>query len=258
MKKINFFFVFLLLVLLFNVLNIDAAAGDNLRESISDTKDKVDDTRDKIEDIKDGNVDEDKQKWDYLAEEWPKIFLKNSFIAMVDSFFSKINFVFLFLMNVNYSFSFSFLFIVMLWFFLVFNIAYLLKSTTLFDKWISWILSFLVVALIGQGGFFYNSVEWSGLLFNLIVKFVHYGVFAGFAFIIIMYLLFYSSEKICRDIRAYFIKKNRRIKQSLREEDEMLFHMLTSGMYKAITGKEKKYKRHSSDEAWEHWINRNS
>jgi len=85
------------------------------------------------------------EKWDYLGQEWKKILLKNSAIAALDNFFTKISIVFKILFGAPYSMSLILLGIIFLWF------VVFLDAGKLINSW----------GIMGTGGLAYLA---SGLL----------------------------------------------------------------------------------------------
>ncbi len=74
----------------------------------------------------------EERKWEFLSEQWKEILLKNRFISKIDSFFTKINFIFVFLMSRNYSLSLELFFVFLIWLFTLLSLyAY---SSYFFDN----------------------------------------------------------------------------------------------------------------------------
>lgn len=221
--KRRLFFI-LICLLLFGSLVVRA----DLQQDVESNVQKIEDTQKKIEDI--GSV-----KWDYLGKEWKNIFLKNKVISTIDAFFTKVSVIFEILIGIKYSFSLAFFFIVLVWFYLLFNLSYLMK--TFFSKGISWVLSFLILLIFARIGFFPKVSYWAGKLFVALGNFINILPLLILVFVLIIWFLSYYCENFIRMIKYYFIKKTRQLREQQRRIDETLLHTTVQGLMNAFTRK---------------------
>ena len=119
MKKLGVIFFILICFLFFGNLILGANLIDNVDSGIQ----KVEDTKNKIDSVTDGST-----KWDYLGNEWKAMFLKNKIISVIDSSLTKVSFIFEVLIGEGYTFSIAFFFMILVWFYLLFNLNYLSKT----------------------------------------------------------------------------------------------------------------------------------
>ena len=97
-----------------------------------------------------GGIEKVSSKWDYLGEEWKNILLKNEFVSAINSFFEKISFIFVFLFGEPYSLSLTLFVIIIIWFYLFFQLSQILRDFVAFSSGISKIISFGVVTILAQ------------------------------------------------------------------------------------------------------------
>lgn len=236
---------------------------------LEEAKKNVEDFTEKIKETKDGS----------FFGKWKQNLLGMKPVQVIDNFLSEISIVFRVLMGMDYNFSLAFLFVFFVWFYLIFNIAYLLRATSIFAGGISWIISFAIVLIFGQIGFFPKVVEWAQLLFLTLLKFVNFVIIAAILFAFIILISFFFFENLFSLMRDYYQNKVKKIKKRIDEGDRALFHNLVSGLSnifnkdskKLNTGykkarqvyeQTKKPKKNNSDkkqrEAMEHYIDSNS
>ncbi|MFH1801721.1 MAG: hypothetical protein ABH804_02740 [archaeon] len=221
MKKLGVLFLLLVLSSFF----CNFVFAENLQEKIEGAEEKIETARESAE-----------SKWDYLSKEWKNIFLKNKFVSAVDGFFSEISIIFDILIGTGYTFSFAFLFILIVWFYLFYNLAYLLRAISLFPRGVDWILSFVIVVLFGQIGLYLKVVDWAGLLFSTLLKFIEFMFIAIILLVIILGILFYFFENFFKVVRSWYEKKIGQFKEQQRKEDDALFHMLVRGLSNIFIG----------------------
>ena len=126
---------------------------------------KVSDIKDKVDDLKNPNSQAYwEQQVGYLGVEFPKLLLKNPYIAAVDSFFQKISIVFRILFGMSYSLSLTLLFVIAFWFFFSFNFYGAIKATGLLNGGLNFISGMLVSVILAQTGFFKALVILCGTL----------------------------------------------------------------------------------------------
>ncbi|PIN90317.1 hypothetical protein COU60_01855 [Candidatus Pacearchaeota archaeon CG10_big_fil_rev_8_21_14_0_10_34_76] len=129
----------------------------------------VQDTAEGIQDLA------EKEKWDYLGEEWKKKFLENKFIAGIDGIFTKLNGFFKVLFARDYSFSIEMLFAFMIWL-------------------------FTLISLIGYAGGWFKE-GWQSLLAGIggTILLAHVGVF-NFISSFMFKLIFYGAGTLWRSL----------------------------------------------------------
>ena len=89
-------------------------------------------------------------KWDYLSQEWKKILLENKYTSALNSFFTKISFVFVFLFGQPYSLSLTLLFIIIFWFYFFLMFGGIFKNYSSFSPAISYVLAFALSVVASQ------------------------------------------------------------------------------------------------------------
>ena len=94
--------------------------GEILLESGLLSEEQLQEGVEKVEDIKE-KLEEG--KWDYLGKEWKEILLKNKFVSVIDSFFTKISIVFKILFGEPYSLSLTLFLVIILWFYFFFKFS---------------------------------------------------------------------------------------------------------------------------------------
>ncbi|MFH1607707.1 MAG: hypothetical protein ABIA78_01090 [archaeon] len=244
MKKIGVL-IFLCLLLFAQVVYAQDAL-DRLEEGVEGIEEGKKNAEDFVEKIKDTERDS-------LLEKWKQSLLSKKPIQVIDNFLSEISFVFRVLMGIDYSFSLSFFFIFFVWFYLIFNIAYLLRATSIFAGGISWIASFVVVLIFAQIGFFPKFIEWPQLLFLTLLKFIDFMIVAVILFTLIMLVSFFLFENLFGLMRDYYQNKVKKIKKRIEKEDKALFHNLVGGLSNIFMGSDKKTSRKSRKESSSTW-----
>jgi hypothetical protein len=141
-NKIFIFVVFFLFFLGISLVDSVSDFDDSLRDNLEDVKEGTDKVR--------GLTEEDKwkQKWDYLGNEWKEILLKNKLIFALDSFFTKISFLFFILFAKSYEMSLLLIGIIFLWFFIFLNGARVLQSWGIVGEGIFAYLASLAIVVL--------------------------------------------------------------------------------------------------------------
>jgi hypothetical protein len=181
-KKINVLFLFLIL---FSNL-IYASSLDSVQEKVGEAEEKFDKAKEFTE----------RDKWDYLGEEWKKFFLKNKFFSKIDELCKGINPIFVILLGEDYSFSLTFFFIFIFWVFISLIVFFLFKDYIgITEKnWICFLIGAIVSSLVAQSGayriiaevtfrflFFKGGfLDYFFLFFFLVILFVIFDLFRGF------------------------------------------------------------------------------
>ncbi len=177
-----------LLLILFSSFFISAASdlqdsAEGLKENLENAEDKIDASKELLED----------NTWDYLAEEWKAILLKNSFISGVDSFFRKINFLFFILFGEDYDISLTLLFVIIFWIFFAFNFTIIFRDYSALSEEIAFPVAFFSTLLLVHIGLYRKMAE---LTFKLL--FYKEGVWGWIWFVILLFLmgLVYAANKM--------------------------------------------------------------
>ena len=197
---------------------------------VSNLEDKVEDTKSKVDSIIDGST-----KWDYLGKEWKVIFLKNPIISTINSSLQEVSIIFDVLLGENYSFSIAFFFMILVWFYLLFNLSYLMK--TFFSTGISWIMALLILLIFARVHLFSNVAFWTGKLFLVLGDFISILPLLILVFVVVLWFLFYYFENTMRLFTAWYLKKLRRLRDEQRKMDETLLHTTVQGLMNAFTRK---------------------
>lgn len=224
MKKLGVGIFILICFLLFGNLILGANLVNNVDSGIR----KVDDTQNKINNLKDTNSS-------YFGEQWKNIFLKNKIVSAIDSSLQKISIIFEVLIGEEYIFSIAFFFMILVWFYLLFNLKYL--SRTFFSDGISWVISFLILLIFARAHLFFKVAFWTGKLFLTLGDFIQILPLLILVFVVVVWILFYYFENTMRMFVAWYLKKMRRLRDQQRKMDETLLHTTVQGIMNAFTGK---------------------
>ena len=128
-------------------------------------------------------------KWQYLSQEWPKIILKNKYIAPIDSFFHTISPLFFILFAKEYSLSLTLIITIVLWFYFLFFFYEIFKDFSSFSKSVSLGISFLMIIIIahlkilenisyffiklafGERVWYYSIIIWLVIIIILVIAY---------------------------------------------------------------------------------------
>ncbi|MEK6875176.1 MAG: hypothetical protein AABX30_00670 [Nanoarchaeota archaeon] len=177
------FFIFSILVLPLIVSQDLGDAGDELQGQV----DELEEAKNKYSET---TYWED--KWDYLEKEWKAILLKNKIIFTLDSFFTKINFIFKFLFAMDYSISIILFGIIFLWLFVFVDVGGLIKSWGIVGEgFLPYIASFFISVVFSWIKLFESIILIFGRLifspkYTWVRFFIFFAIFIGF--IILQYL----------------------------------------------------------------------
>lgn len=171
-------------------------------------------------------------KWDYLGKEWQNILLKNEIIKSIDSFFTKISFLFEVLLAEPYSFSLNFFFVVVLWFIFAINLIKILKGFSMFSSWVSFIIGFGITVAFARTKFFSNV---SNFLIYLIFKpELWWTRLIIFILILFILVLLYRANSIIGNL----IKKQREeIEKEQEKADRGILRSFADAIIKGFKGK---------------------
>jgi len=217
-KKILFFGIFIFLILISNILlAIDLQATDSqINKNLETANKNIETTKSFTE----------KEKWDYLGQEWKNILLKNKFIAFFDSFFKKINFIFIILFGQEYDFSLILFFKIILWVFFLVSFNLIFRDYSALSEEISLIISFLLPIALAHIGFL---DKLSKIIFKII--FFKRGVWSwisGFVFIFILIFIITLIKKFGRG----FVESRKKREKIIEEVDRKVLHKEVSWLKK--------------------------
>ncbi len=138
--------------------------NENIEESLQENIQKLESAEEKLQDFE-GKVDkiqDTEETWDYLREEWAKIFLKNKYIAAADSFFSKISFFFRILFGMDYSFSILLAAVIILWLWIVINLSLIIESYGILKGWQAYAAGVAIGIVLSQAKIIIGIVNFAG------------------------------------------------------------------------------------------------
>lgn len=169
MKKLGVLFV-----IVFLMVSFVSAIENPLEEPVK----KVEKVKDKIFGT----------KWDYLGEEWKKMFLGNPVIAGIDKFLNMISPVFEVFVGLSYDFSGGFFLVLVLWIYFLFWFYEVFKKFSMFQKSTAFFVAFLINVMLSHlqfyvmisGAIIYLIFVPKGWVFNLLV-----GLFIMLFFIVL-------------------------------------------------------------------------
>jgi len=169
-----------LLVLVLFLVSSSIVSGQVDTSGLESGVGTVTDTAEQINDYT------DKEKWDYLGEQWKEAFLNNSKISNVDQAFRAVDksWVFFIFLGQHYDFSLLFLFVFLIWLFFFINFGKIFEMFSSFSKGVSWIVALLISIILAHIKV-YSAI--SVLLFKII--FFREGVW-GWVWFVIFILLY--------------------------------------------------------------------
>jgi len=106
----------------------------------------------------------DKEKWDYLAQEWKEILLKKKPIAFLNRVFTKARWVFFVLFAKHYSLSITLLGIIIIWLYLLFLYSEIIRGFSAFSSSTSWLVALAIVVITAHLQLIRKFVEFLGWL----------------------------------------------------------------------------------------------
>ena len=159
MKKIGVLFICLFLFLIF--IQSSNIRAQDIQEGLEGVEEKLEEGVEKVEDIKE-KLEEG--KWDYLGKEWKEILLKSKFVSVIDSFFTKISFVFKFLFGEAYSLSLTLLLVIILWFYFFFKFSEVFTDYSSFSSSTAMVLGFAFTIILSQFQVLRKIIEFFGWL----------------------------------------------------------------------------------------------
>ena len=233
-------FTFALLFLISIILLFNFAMAVDLQTTNSEINKNLESAKKPIDSAKE--LASGSKKWDYLSQEWKKIFLSNPIVAKINYFLNKISLVFRIFIGVDYSFSLVFFFSLFLWFYLLYNINYVIKFIKLFKGFVGFAISLVIVMILGQVNFYpkaYSTVVFLIKIFYNFVSFIPYAIFLIICFFAVLTILF-KSEIVFELIRKYFDKEYKTIQEQIAENDRALFHMIVNRLTNIFTKDKKK------------------
>lgn len=132
-------------------------------------------------------------KWDYLEQEWKKVFLNNSFVAAVDGFLKKCNFLFVALFGEDYTMSPGLLCVILLWVFFLINFSRMIEMFSIFSsKIVANVIGLGLTVALAQTGFLSLIVKGLGwLVLSPESSWLRFLIFCGVCvfFIFVSYLM---------------------------------------------------------------------
>ena len=210
--KRGFIVLFLILLLsnllIFGAVNVSGVDNSDLEQGVENVKSTA-------ENIKSFG---DKERWEFLSEQWREILLKNEAISAVDSFMNKVDnyYLFLILFNERYELSLTFFFALIWWIFLFFVLSGVFRDVLPFSKITSSFIALALAVIVGHLGLY-------GFLSLLTFKVIFYqeGIW-GWSFTLLFFVLYFVFlvylKKIITTITN--ILRNVREKNSLRGKVE--------------------------------------
>ncbi len=201
--------------------------GEVDTSAIGDDAEKILDTTTKLKEFT------EKNKWEFLGEQWKEFLLKNAFIAGVDSFFKKIDIAFVIILAESYDLSIKFFIIFLMWLFVLLISFFLIKDFLFFKKGTGFLISLGIVVVFGHIGVY--SI-FSDLILNLL--FYKEGIWrwiSWFIFIIMYIFIILYIKTIVRGMGEGHKKKLEQNKQESLEEKVAKTSAYVEGM-RSISG----------------------
>lgn len=145
-----------------------SASTDSLESTTEGIQGKAEDAQENLEKAEKVADDLGKKKWNYLGDEWKKIFLSNKYVSGLDSFLNHISILFFILFARNYSLSIGLLVLIVIWIFFLVKFYQILRDFSMFSEGTSFIIGFAMVVALAHVGLFQAIV--SGLDWLLLWK----------------------------------------------------------------------------------------
>lgn len=187
MKSVKIFVVVLIGLFLLGTILV---SGQTLDTS------GIEDIEEQVEDLKEFT---EKDRWEYLGEQWQESFLKNKNIARFDNFLKKINPVFVVLFGQDYSLSLILFGVFVSWLFFFVSFGQIMSTFSTFSKWASWSIGFILSLIMSHlkmhnffAEFMFKVIFYRGGIWDWISAFM--------AFVGIVLVLSYMG-KIMRGLR---------------------------------------------------------
>jgi len=197
MKKIGVLYLLMLVLLSILFLNIFAVS---IKAQLSDTGlpsglegdvEKIQNLTEKGQEIIEKTKEQESR--DYLFQEWKKMFLGNKFVSVMDSFLTKISFVFVVLFGEPYSLSGMLLIMIILWFYLFLKFSEIFRNFTPFSEIISWIIGLGITIIMAQTQALRKITEWLVLL-TFYKEGSWYRFFIIVGIIVALFLIYYFTS----------------------------------------------------------------
>ena len=135
--------IFVVLIISFFIINVHA----QVPSGTLDPKD-LEEAGEKIKEFT------EKDRFEFLAEQWREILLKNKFIAPVDSFLREINIIFVILFGENYDLSLILFLVILTWIFFLLSFSSIFEAYTAFSKWAAIAIGLGFNIIVAQLGIF--------------------------------------------------------------------------------------------------------
>lgn len=227
MKKREYFILILsLLFIVFSFSLISCAVQDSLEENIEKAE-KVTDTIEKAQDVKYWE-----EKWDYLGNEWKKVFLKNPGVAFLDRTLTKISIFFDIIFGVPYALSLVFLSVLFLWIYFYFHISDLLSSTGFFENGLSYLGGLAICVILAQFRFFEAIVLVVGrLVFS--PEYIWTRTFFLFVVFGMLGLFSYLNKKLS----AYLRLKRKKVREKSAEASQKAINAFADNFFNSSSKK---------------------
>lgn len=173
-------------------------------------------------------IEDAESKWDYLGKEWKNILLKNSIIKKIDSFFTKISFIFRILFGQTYSLSITLFFVVILWFFIFIFVGNILKSSGFIRGVPAYLIGLVPAIILAQLDIFRKIVVAVGtFVFSREAKWAR--ITLAIVAIFVLILLFAVSEALSK----YLEKRRKLTKEKEAELSQEKIKRFSEGLEKA-------------------------
>ena len=184
-----------------------------------------------LDKIQQGQQGLDDLRWDYLSQKWKEALLKNKFVAAMDAFFKKIDFLFVLITGQHYELSFTLFSTLLLWLFFFMFFGSTLANFSTFDRKISYVIGFALSVIAAQTGI-YRSI--SDFLFKII--FYKEGVWPWISFFICIFFfifLFTLYNGIIKNIASSIKAKAKKKAEKLQKKNMDIVTELATDMVDA-------------------------
>lgn len=175
----------------------------------------------------------DKEKREYLFQEWKNLLLKNKVISAIDLFFTKISPAFLVLFGEPYALSGFLLIIIILWFYFFFKLSEIMIDFSPFSSGVGWVIGLGLTIVLAQIQILRKIAEF--FIWFVFYKEATWWRFAATLIIIFaLFFIYYFSSVFSKAYKEQKKKTKQEIREAKLEAGEKIAEDLIKGAGEGI------------------------